>query len=444
MQNLMDKVIHYYTLLPTQIKPNFSLFPPSWQVDSTQGPKRAPNTACGTSSSKKKPKTGCEQPSGDEGMESVPPSGSLEWYCRAIESPNGTGVTPLIKTGRIYEWAFADARIHGTGVDMKVHHNMLVVVESGHNITEHMRCSCAIFRNQFEPKRCVHTLYVRANWEHLRSMAFAKEDDVVTIKQNNSSTVCYYVDGCFVRTRGNKGLRCDSDKSYNCRHIARVREALHQVVEPGEEESACTPDSYAFSSDDDGAEVLSLNPWISKIAKTIQQIHYPYRDEVKRGVMERLLFGFSRDKEGTPLGPLKPRIPISIKCKCGLSYNRRGYKETDPVTVYMRAPHCAQSLPCMVLKCQRGEPECTLHYTGIEDGLWRASKTVAIELDLLVRCARDSVRFDGQSLTAHRDSISDMYDMVSNSIPTVSFLEARAFREAVYGIDRFLHHDCYF
>eukprot|EP00889_Picochlorum_renovo_P007683 jgi/Picre1/34713/NNA_002181.t1 len=249
--------------------------------------------------------------------------------------------------------------------------------------------------------------------------------------------------GCFVRTRGNKGLRCDADKSYNCRHIARVREALHQVVEPGEEESACTPDSYAFSSDDDGAEVLSLNPWITKIAKTIQQIHYPYRDEVKRGVMERLLFGFSRDKEGTPLGPLKPRFPFRSSASVAFLTIGGAIKRQILSRSHESAALC-QSLPCMVLKCQRGEPECTLHYTGIEDGLWRASKTEAIELDLLIRCARDSVRFDGQSLTAHRDSISDMYDMVSESIPTVSFLEARAFREAVYGIDRCLHHDCYF
>jgi hypothetical protein len=273
-------------------------------------------------------------------------------------------------------------------------------------------------------------------------MAFSKEGEVVTIMKNNSSTAGYYVNGCFVRMQGDRGLRCDSDKAFGCRHVARVREALHLDVDPEEEESESTPDSSCSSSDDE-ADVLPTNAWISDTSKTFK-IDYPYSDALKRAVMERLLFGFSRDKEGTPLGPLKPRIPISIKCKCGLSYNRRGYKETDPVTVYMRAPHCAQSLPCMVLKCQRGEPECTLHYTGIEDGLWRASKTVAIELDLLVRCARDSVRFDGQSLTAHRDSISDMYDMVSESIPTVSFLEARAFREAVYGIDRCLHHDCYF
>ena len=279
MQNLMDKVMYYYQSLSTEgsvhkIKPNFSFLPPSWQIDSTQGPKRAQNKVSGTNITKKKPKTGGDQ---------------------------------------------------------------------------------------------------------------------------------------------------------------------HLEDEPREEESEPTSDSYASSFDDD-AEVLYPNAWISKIAKSIQ-IDYPYRSEVKRGVMERLLFGFSRDKEGTPLGPLQPRIPISIKCKCGLAYNRRGFKETDPVTVYMRPPHCAQSLPCMVLKCQRGEPECTLHYTGLEDGLWRASKTVAVELDLLVRCAKDSVRFEGQSLTTQRDNISEMYDMVSEKIPSVSFLEASVFREAVYGISSCLQYD---
>ena len=114
--------------------------------------------------------------------------GSLPWYCHAIKGPNSTGVAPLIKTDKHYKWAFADARCHGPGGSMRVHHNLLVEVESGIDPTEHVRCSCAVFRNRLESKECVHTLYTRVNWDHLRSMVFSKEDEVVT-KRNNSSTV---------------------------------------------------------------------------------------------------------------------------------------------------------------------------------------------------------------------------------------------------------------
>eukprot|EP00889_Picochlorum_renovo_P002359 jgi/Picre1/29389/NNA_004777.t1 len=446
MEMLMEKVIRYYQSLSddgcmSQIRPNISFLPPSVHVDSSRRPRRTSNVLSRPSRRKRTSKTGENQSPVDEweAMEFVHEPGSLPWYCHAIKDPNGTGVAALIKTDKYYKWAFADARCHGPGGSMRVHHNLLVEVESELDPMGHLRCSCAVFRNCLEPKECVHTLYTRVNSERLRSMAFSKEGEVVTIMKNNSSTAGYYVDGCFVRMQGDRGLRCDSDKAFGCRHVARVREALHLDVDPEEEESESTPDPSCSSSDDE-ADVLPTNAWISDTSKTFK-IEYPYSDALKRAVMERLLFGFSRDKEGTPLGPLQPPMPASTTCDCGLPYTRRGFKETDPVTVYMRPPHCARSLPCMVLKCQRGAPECTLHYTGLEDGLWRASKTVAVELDLLVRCARDFVGFRGHSLTAQRDSISEMYDMVSDTIPTESFLVANAFRKAVYGVASCLHFD---
>eukprot|EP00889_Picochlorum_renovo_P007449 jgi/Picre1/34479/NNA_001947.t1 len=434
MEMLMEKVIRYYQSLSddgcmSQIRPNISFLPPSVHVDSSRRPRRTSNVLSRPSRRKRTSKTGENQSPVDEweAVEFMHEPGSLPWYCHAIKDPNGTGVAALIKTDNYYKWAFADARCHGPGGQYGVHHNLLVEVESELDPMGHLRCSCAVFRNCLEPKECVHTLYTRVNSERLRSMAFSKEGEVVTIVKNNSSTAGYYVDGCFVRMQGDRGLRCDSDKAFGCRHVARVREALHLDVDPEEEESESTPDPSCSSSDDE-ADVLPTNAWISDTSKTFK-IEYPYSDALKQAVMERLLFGFSRDKEGTPLGPLQPPMPASTTCDCGLPYTRRGFKETDPVTVYMRPPHCARSLPCMVLKCQRGAPECTLHYTGLEDGLWRASKTVAVELDLLVRCARDFVGFRGHSLTAQRDSISEMYDMVSDTIPTESFLVANAFRK---------------
>ncbi|WPT12061.1 hypothetical protein PSENEW3n2_00003719 [Picochlorum sp. SENEW3] len=65
--------------------------------------------------------------------------------------------------------------------------------------------------------------------------------------------------------QGDRGLQCDSDKAYKCRHVARVREALQLDVEPEEEES-----DPCSSSSDDEVDVLPTNAWISDTAKSFK------------------------------------------------------------------------------------------------------------------------------------------------------------------------------
>ncbi|WPT15135.1 hypothetical protein PSENEW3_00003076 [Picochlorum sp. SENEW3] len=137
MQNMLEKVIKYYQSLSNdgcmpKIKPNFSFLPPSLHVDSSCRLKRPSNLSSRPNRRKKTPKTrDCQSPGDEwEAMEFVHEPGSVPWYCHAIKDPNGTGVAALIKSDMYYKWAFADARCHGPGGSMRVHHNLLVEVES--------------------------------------------------------------------------------------------------------------------------------------------------------------------------------------------------------------------------------------------------------------------------------------------------------------------------
>ena len=365
--------------------------------------------------------------------------GTWQWYQAIARSPLFTLGKPLIKSGSSLSWACSDARLSASeGKLLNVDKDMLVVVTSPG--PERFECSCTIFRNH---SRCVHIEYARNNYSMLSRQEFHEPGNVFRVTRNNGkSLACYCCDRALVRviseTPTRVRFKCDTHQLSDCHHVRKVFEkfASEKLFQEGREEDT--------DEDEDGEEDLyrplsSFDIWLENFGKS-NAIKFPYEDEIRKGVLERLEYGFADSGCSPPgirpLQALMPRAPE--RCFCGLSYTEEGIFEMKDVTVYLRAPHCSRKIPCYSIRCPSGNNNCTIHYTGMHDGLWRVSKNAVVELDILVSSVRQFIKQSGPSLHSIWETIQDRY-LHYGKESHGGFIHGNTFRMAFYNVCKALN-----
>ena len=373
-----------------------------------------------------------------DGTVSYHAEGTLEWYSHQMRCIHSVPVTPLYKTDTSFHWAAMDARPYGSGLTL--HHNMFVEVEATEGPDWHLSCSCDIYRHCVRDPCCVHVEYVRLHLETLQNMPFGPKGEAVPLHRTDLEAVGYYVDGCFVRKQAQKGYRCDVDQSYTCKHVYKVCDTFGLDAGPAarEEASPGTCDATTDESeDDDGAGCLPTNAWIATNSQKVS-ISHPLEDNIVEAMETVARHGFGPDPEHPSLwcgDVLVPQIPEG-ECECGLKYSTSGISEySEEVTVYLNMPHYARRMLCKLLYCPLRNHACTRHYIGLDDGLFRISKTQIVELHILVDSALSLVRFGGVSLTAQCKRLKEMYSSAKvRGKSEAEFLDVNTFRSAVIDV----------
>lgn len=374
------------------------------------------------------------------GVDVVHHSGTVSWYSNQLRSPKVPGPHAVMKTDEKMQWALLDARVSGD--KMVVHHNMFVEVSVTRDELQRASCTCEVFLNCYNKPSCVHVQYVKRNLEELSLMRFPESGEVVDICSHNGEICAYYLDGCFVRSQGHKGYRCDKDLTYSCLHVEKVCEERNLPM------GWMAARDFEQASDQDDSEMdaefeLTAQGDDALASLGVGSIEYPYTDKMADAVRRIAKQGFGPDS-GNPClwfgDVLKPEIPQS-RCSCGEVYREDGYIVFNECTVYLSAPHCARRLPCLALRCPNRKERCLQHYTGLEHGLIRIGTCQVVELDLLVNCALNMVNFGGVSLTALCENFHEKYEFYREPdlrIAQDKFLDVNTFRSAVYKVGKSL------
>lgn len=361
--------------------------------------------------------------------------GTVAWYSYQLSSINSVPVTPLFKPEHSYHWAAMDARPYGSGLTL--HHNMFVEVELSVQPNGNLACSCEVFRHCIRDPCCVHVEYVRLNLRKLQNMPFGEWGEVVPLYKTGQEVVGYYVDGCFVRHQAHKGYRCDTDQSYSCRHVYKVCGKFGLDCGPASRQEAKSETEDEGSEDGDIIKCMSYDGWVTKHDSQLY-INYPFEESMIDKMETLACHGFGKDLECPTLwcgNILVPKTPECM-CECGLPYTELHLEEeSKAVTVFLNMPHYAKEMRCMKLYCPSRNRACTRPYIGLDDGLFRISKTKAVELHMLVDAALSFIRFGGVSLTAQCHRLRDIYSSAKVRGKTeVEFLEVNAFRSAVIDV----------
>lgn len=407
--------------------------PPNYPALAPSSPKRMSTTNLCRNSAKR---TKVDPQQADErsnmqysAVDHVHQAGTVAWYSNLLKSLTSVPVQALIKSETSYHWVCLDARKHGS--KMAVHHGIFVEVELQVDTHEYS-CSCEVFRQSGCMSTCIHIEYIKVNIERLRQMDFGPPGGIYRISKNDGQTAGYYVDGCFVRPQGRKGLRCDSDLSYHCRHVHQI--CAEYRISPPEDSDSGDEDS---SDEGEEKEHLPTNKWLQEHASR-HPIPFPYEADIKKGVVMMATHGFGPNPVEDPelwFGrELKPDIPTK-KCLCGLRYREEDMVYDKDCIVYLRDPHCARRMRCKQLHCPNQRAACSVHYLGIRHGLLRISATQAVQLDLLVDCAMDMNEFSGAALSAQCDKLRKKYEFFQSAgLNEERFVEVNTFRSAVYTV----------
>jgi len=362
--------------------------------------------------------------------------GTWQWYQATARQHGYTLGTPLVSNASEYSWACSDARLSASeGRLLSVDRDMLVVVKSSN--PETFECSCAIFRNH---STCVHVEYTRMNYSRLINQQFHSGSDVFGVTKNDGKTLAgYWCDGALVRivseTKTRVRFKCDIHQSNDCHHVRKVFKIFKAgKLFQGQREN--DPDEDCEEDEDPYQHFSKFDTWLEKFGRSVS-IKFPYEHDIMRAVHDRMMHGFADNVPGVkPLALLIPDAPKM--CRCGLPYSPDDLLENKDVTVYLRAPYCSRKVPCYSIRCQQRNDACTVHYTGILDGLWRVSRDAVVELDILVSAARDYVKQSGPSLQSIWESVHDRY--LHYSIDTnAGFIHSNTFRLGFFNVCKALN-----
>ena len=364
--------------------------------------------------------------------------GTWQWYQATARQHCYTLGKPLVHSALGVSWACSDARLSPSeGRLVNVDKDMLVVVRSSN--PETFECSCTIFRHY---SNCVHVEYTRMNYISLINQRFHDGSSIFRVTKNDGKTLAgYCCDGALVRiiseSKSHLRLKCEIHQVHDCVHVRRVYKHLTSgKLFQGGRENGPDEDWEEEEEEDPYQNFSKFDRWLEIFGKSIT-IHFPYEDGIKRAVLERLTHGFADNVPGVkPLESLMPETPGT--CHCGIPYSEKDIIQTKDVTVYLRAPYCSRTIPCYSVRCQAGNEDCTIHYTGIHDGLWRVSRDAAVELDILVSAARDFVKQSGPSLQSIWETIQDRYlhyGIGSNA----GFIHSNTFRLGLFNVCKALN-----
>lgn len=363
--------------------------------------------------------------------------GTSQWYQATARQAGYTLGKPLVHNASGYSWACSDARLSASdGRLLNVDKNMLVVVSSRN--PETFQCTCGIFRHH---RSCVHIEYARNNYVGLIDQQFHDGSDIFRVTKNDGKTLAgYCCDIALVRiiseSKNRIRFKCDLHQANDCHHVRMVFRKVRsgKLFQDGRETD---PDEESDEEEADPCQHLSkFDTWLETFGRSTC-LKFPYEKDIKKAILERLVHGFADNVPGVkPLDVLMPATPE--QCHCGLPYNPEDSLEQSDVTVYLRAPHCSRKIRCYSVRCKGRNDRCTIHYTGIRDGLWRVSRYAAVELDILVSAARDFVKQSGPSLQSIWETIQDRYLHYSTAT-NGGFIQSNTFRMGFFNVCKALN-----
>ena len=387
--------------------------------------------------------------------------GSLEWNENELRNPRTAPVQPLCSANfggnRSLSWACLDSRAYGRDRET-LHHGMFVKVEGPEDRPEELVCTCDTFQNSTAYDTlgdCVHVQYVRKHHNVLRNGIFQSSEDVVKICMKDGTCVGYYYSNAFIRNHAGKGWRCDHHASYECHHVRKIQSIDQEDARSG---------WYERYQD---FEVEQFRP-VDVVDGLVQQYIHLYPDEVVlerplqpllQEAMERIHHaGLESWAHPKPQGrcfehlfELKPSIP-KHKCSCGLAYEdtEESFElEYNNAIVFLNPGRYDAKFerPVYRLECHNRKPECSVPYIGLQDGLWRASATILIELQMIHDAYYSAFLRGGQALENQCEEFNEKYrdkstfDKEGHPVPDDSvlpFMDPKVFRNAAINFGKCL------
>ena len=378
-------------------------FPPLL-ISTLQGPKTIKRRALQeervvTGYSRKKKKTW-------DGVPLLQP-GSLEWYEDMLRQVKYPPVQPLCRQEHMghresLSWACVDSRKHGIAGE-SLNHMMLVMVDCPDTRERKFECNCDTYTSGYDEEgNCVHVQYLEKHYDALKNSHFGAAGDVMRVCRRDGSFVAYYYDGGFLKL-DQAGWRCSLclRENRSCRHVKKIQSMNQEgAVEPNAPDGGNNQVSVAERRPGSVEWYVERHPEETRIAM-------PMRGTVLNNIQR--IYHAGLDAWTHPgggacfeeLSALKPPRPTR-QCRCQQDYDDDTGLELDCVDalVFLNPTRYDAVHKRTVYKwiCPNRRVECEVPYLGIQDGLWRASNTMLVELQMMQDAYNSSVLKGGQSL----------------------------------------------
>ena len=373
--------------------------------------------------------------------------GSLEWYEDMLRQVKYPPVQPLCRHEHMghresLSWACIDSRKHGH-VGESLNHMMLVRVDCPDATERKFECNCDTYTSGYDEEGdCVHVQYLEKHYDTLKSGTYGAADDVVQVTRRDGTFVAYYYDGGFLKV-DQAGWRCSlcSRDNRSCRHVQKICSMNQEGAVAQNARGNGSQEVYVIDSRPGSVEWHVENhpeearidmPMHGSVLESIQRIYHAGLSAWEHPSGERYFEG---------LAELKPPKP-SRQCCCQQDYEDASGLVLDcqDALVFLNPTRYDAVHKRSVYKwvCPNRRAECEVPYMGVQDGLWRASNTMIIELQMMQDAYNASVLKGGQSLESQCADLCTRYsgkqlfgeDGVPGGPLEKPFMDATLFRNA--------------
>jgi len=344
--------------------------------------------------------------------------GSLEWYEDMLRQVKYPPVQPLCRQEHMghresLSWACVDSRKHGISGE-SLNHMMLVRVDCPDTRERKFECNCDTYTSGFDEEGdCLHVQYLEKHYDTLKNDVFGAAGDVVRICRRDGSFVAYYYDRGFVKLdqAGWRCSRCFRDNR-SCRHVSKIKHmdqesALEPITRDGGGNQVSVldsrPGSVEWYIENHPEETRITMPMCDTIVENIQRIYHAGLDAWTHPCGRRCF---------EELIQLKPAKPMR-QCHCQQDYQDDSGLVLDcqDALVFLNPTRYDAVHKRDIYKwvCPNRRAECEVPYLGVQDGLWRASNTMLIELQMMQDAYNSSVLKGAQSLESQCVDLSSRF-----------------------------------